>query len=211
MIRIIFYLIVFMTAQLGITAQNSPYEEGMKNGIALWQEGKPAEATQLFERIAAAEKENWIPSYYTAYLNTMYAFQLKDLEKLTLHLEKAQKYVDMAKTASPNNPEVLVLQALIHTAWISYDGQTYGMKLSGLTTELHQKAMALAPDNPRVVLANAEWNMGSARFFGKDTTPYCKDIAKALELFATFKTETPFHPSWGKERALQLVKECEAK
>ncbi|XLS28003.1 tetratricopeptide repeat protein [Flavobacteriaceae bacterium M23B6Z8] len=211
MIRIIFYLIVFMTTHMGITAQDSPYDKGMKKGLDLWQQGNPAEATQLFERIAAAEQDNWIPSYYTAYVNTMFAFNSKDLEKLTLHLEKAQKYVDQAMKASPDNPEVLVLQALIHTAWISYDGQTYGMKLAGPTTELHQRAMALAPENPRVVLANAEWNMGSARFFGKDTTPYCNDIAKALELFATFKSETPFHPSWGEKRAQQLVKECEAK
>ncbi|WP_340202608.1 hypothetical protein [Ascidiimonas sp. W6] len=211
MIRVIFYLVVFLIAQMGITAQDTTYEKGMQKGFTLWEQGKPEEASQLFERIAAAEKENWVPFYYVAYLNTIHSFGEKDLEKLNFHLAKAQKYIDSAITISENNAELLTLQALIHTAWISYDGQTYGMKLSGKTTALHQKAMALAPQNPRVVLANAEWNMGSAKFFGKDTSPYCQDIAKALELFATFKTETQFHPSWGKERAAVLLNSCEAK
>jgi tetratricopeptide (TPR) repeat protein len=211
MIRVLFYIIVFLTSQWSLNAQESRYEAGMQKGFLLWQEGKPTEALQMFERIAAAEKENWIPSYYSAYLNTMYAFNTKDVEKLSLVLKKAQDYTDKAVALSPDNAELLILQALIHTAWIAHDGQTYGVKLAARTTALHQKAMALAPNNPRVVLSNAEWNMGSARFFGKDTSTYCKDIAKALELFATFKSELPFYPSWGKERAQQLLQSCQAK
>jgi hypothetical protein len=50
--------------------------------------------------------------------------------------------------------------------------------------------------------------MGSARFFGQDTTPFCKDVEKALELFATFKPETPFAPNWGQDRAEDTLKSC---
>ncbi len=211
MIRILFYLIVFLTSQMGLMAQNNAYDKGMQKAFGLWQEGKPAAASQLFERIAAAENQNWIPAYYVSYINTMYAFQEKDFEKLSLTLNKAQQYLDKAKAVSADNPELMVLQALINTAWIAYDGQTYGMKLSGATAALHQKAMAMAPNNPRVVLCNAEWEIGAATFFGKDTTPYCKDIAKAYNLFANFKSETPFYPSWGQKRAQQLLNNCQAK
>jgi hypothetical protein len=86
---------------------------------------------------------------------------------------------------------------------------TYGMKYSGKITELYQKAMALSPNNPRVVLGNAEWNMGSARYFGKDTKPYCKDVEKAIELFANFKPESEFAPNWGKAHAKAVLKSCE--
>ena len=78
----------------------------------------------------------------------------------------------------------------------------------GKNAQLYAKALAIAPKNPRVILGNAEWNMGAAQFFGQDTTPFCKDIERALELFANFKPETPFHPNWGKERAEQVLASC---
>jgi hypothetical protein len=68
--------------------------------------------------------------------------------------------------------------------------------------------LEIAPKNPRVILSKAEWDMGSARYFGKDTTPYCKDVERALELFATFNSETPFYPTWGEERAKEVLENC---
>jgi len=34
---------------------------------------------------------------------------------------------------------------------------------------------------------------------------------KAIELFATFKPETEFHPNWGLDNAKKLSLECESK
>ena len=60
-----------------------------------------------------------------------------------------------------------------------------------------------------MVYGKAEWDMGSARFFGQDNSPFCGDIEKSIELFTNFKPETPFHPNWGKERAEDVLKSCE--
>ncbi|MEP3569230.1 MAG: hypothetical protein ABJN28_03870, partial [Flavobacteriaceae bacterium] len=76
--------------------------------------------------------------------------------------------------------------------------------------QIYQQALAIAPENPRVVFSKAEWDMGGARYFGKDTTPYCKDVERALELFANFSNDTPFYPSWGKDRAEQVLEECKS-
>ena len=57
------------------------------------------------------------------------------------------------------------------------------MKLSGPTTAIYEKAMPIAPENPRVVSNRAQWLMGSARFFGKDVTPYCKDLVNGCDSF----------------------------
>ena len=73
---------------------------------------------------------------------------------------------------------------------------------------LYAKAKSIAPNNPRVLLNKAQWDIGSAKFFGQETAPFCKDIQKSLELFATFKAETPFHPNWGKEQATKALNEC---
>jgi hypothetical protein len=42
-------------------------------------------------------------------------------------------------------------------------------------------------------------------------TSYQDDMEKAIELFATFKPETEFHPNWGLEKAKTLAQQCENK
>ncbi len=184
------------------------YTKGMQKAFQLWGEGKISEASNLFERIATAEKDNWLPAYYVSQVNTVDSFGEKDKETLVKQLEKAQEFVDIAKAISPDNSEILVQQAMIHTAYVAFDGATYGMTLSGEVVALYQKAAKLAPENPRVVLSKAEWDMGSARFFGQDVTPYCKEVERSLELFANFKPESEFHPNWGKERAQAVIENC---
>lgn len=208
MIRVITLLIMFMCNAL--TAQPQ-YEAGMQKAFALWGENKPTEASAVFERIAAVEKTNWLPSYYVALVNTTEAFKTKDREKLNALLGKAQAAQDNATAISANNAELLVMQAMIHTAKIVADPMNNGMKLSPVVSELYEKALKLAPDNPRAVFGQAEFNMGSAQFFGNDTKPMCAQVARAVTLFANFKPETPFHPKWGKERADETLKECNSK
>ncbi len=197
---------LFLVATVAI-AQDQ-YTKGMQKAFQLWGEGKISEASNLFERIATAEKDNWLPAYYVSQVNTVASFGEKDKETLVKQLEKAQEFVDIAKAISPDNSEILVQQAMIHTAYVAFDGATYGMTLSGEVVALYQKAAKLAPENPRVVLSKAEWDMGSARFFGQDVTPYCKEVERSLELFANFKPESEFHPNWGKERAQTVIENC---
>ncbi|WP_190809153.1 M48 family metallopeptidase [Flagellimonas sp. S3867] len=201
-------ILLILIGSVGIASAQDRYSKGMEQAFQLWKDQKPMEAANLFERIAKAEPDNWVPYYYVAQINTLYSFGVKDLEKLSKQLEKAKEFSDFAQAISPDNPELLVQEAMINTAWIAFDGATYGMTLSGKNAQLYQKAFEIAPENPRVVFSKAEWDMGSARYFGKDTTPYCKDVERALELFANFSSDTPFYPSWGKDRAQMVLKQC---
>ncbi len=203
--KIITILAVLLTT---VTFAQDQYTNGMQKAFQLWGEGKTADASNMFERISNAELDNWLPYYYVAQINTIASFGEKDKEKLTQNLEKAQEFIDLAKAISPDNSEILVQQAMTHTAWIAFDGATYGMTLSGKVVALYQKAAQLDPDNLRVVFSKAEWDMGSAAYFGKDIAPYCKDVKRSLELFANFKPESDFHPNWGADRAEQTHKNC---
>jgi len=205
MIRVITMLVLFVCGS--ITAQ-SQYETGMQKAFALWGENKPAEASAMFERIASAEKDNWLPPYYVALVNTTEAFKTQDKDKISALLDKAQQALDQAMMLSQDNAELLVMEALIQTAWIVYDPMTNGMKLSGKINQIYAKALALAPDNPRVVMSKAEFDMGGAAYFGNDIAPMCKQMEHAVSLFATFKPESPFHPKWGLERAQEAVQQC---
>lgn len=205
MIRVITMLVLFICGTM--TAQ-SQYETGMQKAFGLWEADKPEEASAMFERIASAEKDNWLPSYYVALVNTTEAFKTQDKEKISALLDKAQQALDQAMMLSQDNAELLVMEALIQTAWIVYDPMTNGMKLSGKINQIYAKALALAPDNPRVVMSKAEFDMGGAAYFGNDIAPMCKEMERAVSLFATFKPESPFHPKWGLERAQEAIQQC---
>ncbi|WP_421806929.1 hypothetical protein [Flagellimonas sp.] len=202
----LFLAAVFLAVSF-VNAQDR-YSKGMEKAFAFWEDQKMMEASHLFERIATAEPDKWLPYYYVSQINTLISFGETDEAKLSNQLGKAKEFLDVAKAISPNNPELLIQEALINTAWIAFDGATYGMTLSSKNAQLYQKALEIAPKNPRVILSKAEWDMGSARYFGKDITPYCKDVERALELFATFNSKIPFYPTWGKERAKEVLENC---
>jgi len=202
--KLIIIFVLFVTSFL--TAQGN-YEQGMQKAFELWGSNQPVEASNLFERIAAAEPDNWLPPYYAAQVIILNGFAEKDGDKLKAQLDKAQGLINDATAISKNNAEIFVLQALLHTVWVAYDGATYGPTLAGKVASIYAQAEQMAPGNPRVVFSNAEWGMGSARYFGQDITPFCKDMERSIELFDNFKPETPFHPNWGKERAEQVITE----
>lgn len=194
---------------IGMTVNaQTKYEKGMQKAFSFWEQNKTTEAVNLFERISEAAPKEWLPSYYAAQVNIMNGFTVKDKNQLTQQLDKAQAQLDHAKSISPNNPEIMVLQAMLYTVWVAHDGATYGMQYGQKVAEIYAKALGIDKNNPRVVFCKAEWDIGSARFFGKDTSQYCKEFERAKTLFETDKSEIAFYPSWGKNRVAQLVEDC---
>ena len=191
-----------------IVSAQTQFDQGMQKALQTWKGGNSNEALVQFEKIASVEKTNWLPNYYIAFINTTQAFGEKDKTKMESLLKSAQKAQDVCNELAQDNPEVLVLQAMIHTAWIVYDPMTNGQKLSGDVMYILNKAYQIAPENPRVVFQKASFEIGMAQYFGQDTKPMCAQIEKAIELFATFKPETAFHPSWGLDRAQAELKKC---
>jgi len=200
-------LLLALIFAVNLTAQTE-YEKGMNKAFELWGTQKNNEATQLFERISNAEKDNWLPSYYAATVMIVEGFSIKDETALTTHLNKAQEFLDKAKAISKNNPEILITQALLNTVYVAFDGQKYGMTLSGMNVQLYEQALQIDSKNPRVVLAKAEWGIGGAKFFGQSTEPFCKEIKRSIELFKVEKKKGAFHPFGGIERAEAALKQC---
>ena len=191
-----------------IVSAQTQFDQGMQKALQTWKDGNSKEALVQFEKIASVEKTNWLPNYYIAFINTTQAFGEKDKAKKVTLLNAAQKAQDVCNELAMDNPEVLVLQAMIHTAWIVYDPMTNGQRLSGDVMYILNKAYKIAPENPRVVFQKASFEKGMAEYFGQDTKPMCVQIEKSIELFATFKPESAFHPSWGLDKAQEAVKAC---
>lgn len=206
--KVIYLLLLLTTFSVSLTAQTK-YDKGMQKAFELWQNEKPWEAVNIFERIAQVETEDWLPLFYVAQINVLYSFDEKDEKKLTAQLMKAQDFLNQAKSLSKDNAEILVLQAQLHTAWIVFDGSKYGMSLSPKIAKLYDDAYKIEPDNPRVASGKVEWDMGTARWFGKDTKPFCEDLKRAVSLFESYEPKGKYYPKGGEEYAREsLAKNC---
>jgi len=200
-------LLLALIFAVHLTAQTQ-YQKGMNKAFELWGAKKNTEAAQLFERIATAEKDNWLPSYYAATVLIIDGFAIRDEAELTTHLNKAQGLLDIAKSISKNNPEIIITQAFLNLVYVAFDGQKYGMSLSGKNVQLYAQALKIEPNNPRVVLAKAQWGMGGAKFFGQSTKPFCKEIERSIALFKKEKKKGEFYPFGGIERAEEALQQC---
>lgn len=202
--------LIVLAFAINLSAQ-SEYEKGMTKAFSLWSTNNSAEAGQLFERISNAEKDKWLPSFYAATVQILECFQIKDENTLKSKLTKAQEFLDLATKNSPNNPEILITQALLNTAYIVFDGQKYGMSMSMKNTALYAKALKIAPNNPRVIFSKAESDIGTARFFGQSTAPFCKDVKRAISLSKEEKITIKFYPTFLLKRVEEVLSKCEAK
>ena len=130
-------LILALLVITGVAQGQTNFEKGMAKAFELWEADKWEQAENMFERIANAEKEEWLPNYYIAQMNSLKSWNEKDEAVLKAQLEKAQEHLDIAMTKSEDNAELLVMQAQIYTNWVAFDGATYGMKYAGKVSELY--------------------------------------------------------------------------
>ena len=200
-------VIAFLFITNWVSAQ-SQYEAAMQQAFELWKENKSMEAFAMFDRIGQAEKENWVPLYHAANVLISSSFAIESTEERNTTLEKAKAIIAEAHNRSADNSEITTLEGLLYTGYVAMDPSVYGMQYSGKIMELHGKAIALNPDNPRAHANKIEYAMGSARFFGQDLAPFCEQMKAIIPKFDEQQSDIPFAPSQGKERALQIANSC---
>jgi len=206
MIRLVLTLVIYLTTQ--VTQSQTNFDLSMQEAFLLMKENKLEEAANAFERIGNTETTNWLPYYNLALLKTRVTFELIDKTKVAQQLKIASNFANKADAISPNNSEIYVLKALINVVKIVSDPMIYGASLTGETTALYQKAIALDQNNPRAKSGLAEFEMGSAAYFKQDLSSYCDRLQETITLYDSFKPISKFHPNWGKERVLEIIQSC---
>ena len=196
---------LIMFTSLGCFAQTN-YEKSMGQALDMWKSGKAKEAAVEFEKIAAAEKGNWIPKYYQALTLISSSFYIQDETEKANALAKINTL--FPSDSKDLNAEWLILKGLAGTSDLISDPMTKAMTLTPEIVGYYEAALQLEPNNPRAIVSLAEFNINSKRFTGGDTKAECESLTKALPLFVAEKNKTPFYPSWGKERAETLLKDC---
>jgi len=164
-----------------------------------------------FKRIADAEPREWLPRYYQAHAIIIGNFNsTADAVSRDARLDLAQVAIDQLRELQKGNPEIEVLQGMLHTSRLVVDPQNRGQEYSIKSSMSVGKALGIDSNNPRARYMTIANEQGSAQFFGKDLQEYCDRAAKLLEQWDELETDNgPFYPSWGKDQTMGIAKSCE--
>ena len=207
-------VLVFAAAIMAIStawAQSEKYVQAMQANVSKLDELHTAdgwkEAGNNFQRIADAEKTQWLPYYYVALSNVMVGLmqgtgnQPPNPSITDPLADKAEEALNKAEALSKNNAEIFIVKKMIATLRMTADPMNRWQTYRPQAAEALQRAKALNPDNPRIFLLE-----GQDKFFTPEQFGGSKPEAKLLfdqsvKKFESFKPESAIHPQWGISQA----------
>lgn len=194
----------------GATA-NPEFEKIMLQKIKLIDSSfKPGAMVSLiadFERIAIAEKKEWLPWYYAGMCQLMSAFMQRDKSKIDAMADRADYFIAKADSLQKNNSEITCLKSMSKAARIMVDEQARGMKYGMESDQLLMEAKLQDPQNPRPYLLDAQSKMYTPEQYGGGKAKTLAALQEALKQYKTFKPLSSIHPNWGEDRVNEMMKE----
>ncbi len=208
---ILAYLLLLAVVTSNASAQDR-YETAMQQQVSLldsFSTFKPANLHTLantFERIAEAEKTQWLPYYYAAYCLVNEAFMTEDKTKVDPISDKASLLAEKAVALKGQDSELSCLLSLIASSRIAVDPMSRGMRYGTESAELLEKARTLNPENPRVYMLQGQNLLFTPEAFGGSKVKAKEMFNLALQKYTTFKPESNIAPRWGEAYTKELLK-----
>ena len=195
--------VIFILSVFNSFSQKSDYEKTMLAAIEKMNSSESQanfqETANIFERISLAEKSEWLPLYYAAYLNIVIGHQEPELTKKDPIFDKAQNYLDKAFKIAPNESELFALQAFLYPGRMVVDPMARGMVYMDKLNVALDKAIEINPDNPRSYYLRGIMVLNMPESFGGGVSAARPILETAEEKFKKFKTKSAIHPHWGEE------------
>jgi hypothetical protein len=199
--------IAFLAVSAGF-AQNEKYIKAMEALVpSIDTTMNRDELTVLansFERIAAAEKTEWLPYYYAAlaYINAGYTFSMDgtmgdktgDIDPLA---DKAEALLNKADELSKDNTEIWTVKKMLASLRLMANPMVRYMEYGVKATAALETAKKLNGENPRIYLLEGQDLFYTPEQFGGDKEEAKKRFEKAISKFGTYKPESTIHPNWG--------------
>lgn len=161
-----------------------------------------------FERIAAAEKDKWLPYYYSSMMHVRQIFMMQDKSQADPLIDKAEALALMADSLSPLNSEVSCLKSMIASCRLTVDPMSRYMTYGTISSREIDNGISQDPSNPRPHLLRGQGLKYTPEQFGGGCTNALPHLEEAIRKFDSFKPGSDLHPSWGKNLAENLIKEC---
>lgn len=209
--KIMVLVFVALLSNAFVTDDKKYAETMAKNILVIYKAATPEELQQainVFDRVGNAEKTKWEPFYYQAFGYIMLANREQDGARKDSYLDQAKTALDKATAIKSDESEIVAMEGFISMIRVSVDPATRGAQYSGAAMQSFGKAIALNPENPRALALMSQMQLGTARFFNASTAEACTTANKAVEKFATYKSENPFAPVWGKGMTEEVLKNC---
>jgi hypothetical protein len=209
----LFVFAVALTASLLVNGQNEKYVNAMKKNLSELDSAHDAthlaELGNNFERIADAEKTQWLPYYYAAYCQVMNSYMDPDKSKTDAIADRAEQLIKKAEEVNGGeNSETCVIKSMIASSHLMVDPQTRYMKYGQASGLEISKAKTLDPSNPRPIYLEGQSKFFTPEQFGGGK-PQAKELfTKALQMFDQFKPASELHPSWGKAATNYFLQQC---
>lgn len=212
-----FFLAFLFTAGLGTAAmaQSAQYTDAMTKQTSdldssgtFTPDGLQQKAN-TFERIADAEKSQWLPYYYAAYAQVMQALTLQDKSQIDPLADRAEANLDKAEALSPKNSEIACIRSLVATARLTVDPMTRGMKYGPEAAAQLEQAASFNPENPRIYLLQGQSLLFTPEQWGGSKSKAKMTLEVALQKFAAFKPESSIAPHWGEPYTRKLLEQSQ--
>jgi hypothetical protein len=197
----------------GTFAQSEKYLASMKSNIAAIDTSfkNPANLLDLankFERIATAEKNQWLAYYYAALCQVNYTYMEKDKTKIDAIADKATELINKADALQPNNSEISCIKSMIASSHMMVDPMTRFMEYGPESQSHIDAAMQQDPANPRPEYLKGQGLKYTPEQFGGGCATAKPLLQASLDKYNKFVPGSDIHPDWGKQRVEQLISEC---
>jgi hypothetical protein len=199
----IFLILVFILTIGSVSAQENRYQDAMSDAIERLHTASGSEeyftSANIFDRIAIAEKDLWLPYYYGSYACVLMCYNEADNSKKDAILDRAQQLLDSAFAITTNESELHVLQAFLYPFRIMVDPMARGMVYMEKCFQSLETAKSLDSENPRIyfLLGINKLNLPRSMGGGPEIAKPLFEVA-AMK-FKTFKPENALMPDWGEE------------
>ncbi|MBL0356164.1 MAG: hypothetical protein IPP72_04440 [Chitinophagaceae bacterium] len=194
-------------------AQSEKFVAAMKKNIADIDSGFKNPPYLLtvannFERIATAEKTEWLPYYYAALLQVNYGFMEQDKTKIDAIADKATTLINKADSLAPDNSEISCIKSMIASCHMMVNPMQRWQEYGPASSSNMQAAINQDPTNPRPYLLKGQGLRYTPEQFGGGCKTASVELQKALDMYAAFKPAGDLYPTWGKDIAQQLIDGC---
>jgi hypothetical protein len=195
-------------------SQSDKYLAAMKRNLAAIDSSfsNPPSMLSLantFERIADAEKNQWLPYYYAALCQVNYGFMVTDKAQTDNIADKATALINKADSLSPKNSEVSCIKSMIASCHMMVNPMQRYMQYGQESNTEMENAMEQDPTNPRPYLLKGQSLKYTPEQFGGGCKTAKIELQTAIDKFLVYKPASELYPAWGLQRVQQLMKECE--
>jgi hypothetical protein len=203
-------ILVSSFLMISVFAQNEKYVKAMEPKVAQVDTSNSADGwkdlANSFERIADAEKTQWMPYYYAAFANVMAGTlslpqdgSFGDNSAIAdPYADKAEALLNKAEAISKDNSEIYCVRKMIYSLRLMGNVMARYMTEGPKASEALEKAKSLNENNPRVYILEGQDKFFTPEQFGGSKEEAKKLFEKANGIFQASKPASSIEPQWGR-------------